>query len=254
MVAALGLSPQAIYLNDRDLWPDRQVQFIRTFGGNAQWWLSGRNTLARDGRPCQSCRPGSDQFVREHPGLTYLMGNEPDSCDHSSDDMTPEQYRRWYQNGRQYISALDPTARFVTAGIARHNLLPDYLQAVATLPQSEWPDVVSLHAPCGVDATGNPLVEQWTTDLDWQIEQVQMVFPDRDIWVTEFWLGSPAASEEQIITFLRAAVPTLRARPIIARAGWWPAQQSGITPDVAGLLTSDGALTPVGRVYSTLAR
>ena len=57
------------------------------------------------------------QIVLANPGATWIIGNEADLI--WQDNVTPEAYARQFHNAYTAIHAIDPTARFVSTGLAQ---------------------------------------------------------------------------------------------------------------------------------------
>ena len=95
-------------------------------------------------------------WVRSHPGRTWVLGNEPgavpDLTGHGQDALTDRQYVTFFHDYYEFVSSLDPTARFANAALAmtttpswRADLTVDSVTAI-------WENVLALyHATHGVE-------------------------------------------------------------------------------------------------------
>ena len=155
------------------------------------------------------------QVAANHPGRTWIIGNEPDN--RSQDWATPEQYAAAYHRGYQAIKAGDPTA--LVGGGSLSQVTPlrlQYLDAVwdSYLTQFGVPmpmDVWTMHAfilreEAGVWGVGvppglDPAIRQgqlWTVadhdDVGIVEEQVRLMRQwmanhgqqDKPLWVSEY--------------------------------------------------------------------
>ncbi len=91
------------------------------------------------------------QLAAEHPGATWIVGNEPDvEC--LQDDMPPRQYAMAYHSVYSAIKGADPTARVAIAGVAqstelRLRYLDQVLDSYREFTGDPMPiDVWTLHA------------------------------------------------------------------------------------------------------------
>ena len=75
--------------------------------------------------------------AQANPGSTWLIGNEPDV--RWQDNVTPEQYARWYQQLYHLIKASDPTAQVGIGGVTQPTPLRlAYLERVLAAYQAEF--------------------------------------------------------------------------------------------------------------------
>jgi hypothetical protein len=258
-VDILGLSPISLTLNDHNLYSDgRLAQVIRTHGDACCLTYEDDdlrlNIFVRMGYPDYSLtlwppRCKTDKFLANNSGQVYVIGNEPDQT--IFEDMTPQQYARWWRDVRAYVLARDPTARFCTAGPADPARLRAYLEA---LPADALPDAIGIH--CYAYGGAAVDVNDWLYRLDAQIAVVRELYPDAPLWLTEFgWLGGETATEAQGLVFMRRAVTEIRQRNI-ERAAWWPTRYDAESRQSSpwGLLGEDGQPTAFGIEYGRLAR
>lgn len=89
-------------------------------------------------------------IVTEHPGATWLIGNEPDCI--WQGNSTPDQYARVYHRLYTFIKVLDPTARVTIGGIVQATPLRlRWLDAVLAAYQAHYAqtlpvDLWNIHA------------------------------------------------------------------------------------------------------------
>ena len=83
------------------------------------------------------------------------------------------------------------------------------------------------------------------------IGQLKTTFPTKQIWLTEFACGDGTdrslAKQEQ---YMQSAIPYLEGEPQVAKYSWFA--DGNAIPNVA-LTNSDGTLTALGQIYTTLA-
>jgi len=60
-------------------------------------------------------------LVRENPGSTWIIGNEPDNP--HQDNIPPELFARYYHDYYQKIKEIDPTAKVAVGGVTQPSLL-----------------------------------------------------------------------------------------------------------------------------------
>ena len=83
----------------------------------------------------------------------------------------------------------------------------------------------------------------------------------KPIWITEFavadWsarqAGTNRYSEEQVMAFMKAVIPELEKRSYVERYAWFGAGRGSGSEAVrtSRLVDSQGALTPLGRLYAS---
>lgn len=79
----------------------------------------------------------------------------------------------------------------------------------------------------------------------------------RPLWITEFAVGDWNAKTraenkfrpEQVVDFVRKALPQLDACKFVERYAWFPAKPDSTPLGPSALFNDDGTLTPVGKAY-----
>ncbi len=176
------------------------------------------------------------ETARQRPGMTWLIGNEPDV--RWQDNSTPEEYAEAYHEAYHAIKEADPTAKVAIGGLSqitplRLRWLDHAWKNYQELYNREMPvDVWNMHAfvlrekrnDWGVDMPpGFDNVEEgelWTIedhdDLTLVEEQVRRMRAwmaahgqvDKPLWITEYGILMPASygfDEERVRSFLLAS-------------------------------------------------
>ena len=86
-------------------------------GGQVEYW-----PMVRVAPGCTRPTPeGAARLARQNPGLTWIIGNEPDVI--WQDNLTPERYAEAYHAFLVAIRAADPSARLAVAGVSQSTAL-----------------------------------------------------------------------------------------------------------------------------------
>ncbi len=204
------------------------------------------------------------QWVTANPGRVWIISNEPDLA--SQDGLTREQYAQMYKTYYDFISPLDPTARFcigaitggsTTSALAYTTGWYEYVlnHYKNTYGQPMPIDIWNIHSYCGpsqIEDPDQPIRDFVTPFINWCHTVDEARYAGCEVWITELpigeWMG--ALSEEWIIWFAQRYLPRLE-RSGINRWFWFVSSDSSEWGTVA--LTKSGVVTPIGQAYSTLA-
>lgn len=176
------------------------------------------------------------ELAQHHPGLTWLIGNEPDV--RWQDNTPPEVYAIAYHRAYHAIKSADPTAQVAIGGVSQVTPLRlEYLNRVWEFYRSlygvEMPvDIWTMHAfvlreernAWGVNIPPGFLIEQrgelWEIDdhddltlverqvramRDWMAARGQR---NKPLWITEYGILMPAEygfNTQGVITFLEGS-------------------------------------------------
>lgn len=206
---------------------------------------------------------GCRAWIREHPGMIYVIGNElgaPADLGGDGDWIDTTQYARWYHEARTLIKSEDPTARVapygpmgqVTAGLLIA-VWESYVVQFGTLLQA---DFYVIHHYCHV---GDGAAWCWTKLTHWiswlEAHRGTYWVGPRDYWLLEW--GLPAWSDPiplwASLELMEGMTPRLQANTIgISIHAWWPSCNPEWR-DRCTLLIRGGQVTELGVKYLALA-
>lgn len=208
---------------------------------------------------------GCREWVQEHPGMIYIVGNELsiglDPLGGTVGDgywVDARQYAQWYQAARKLIKAADPTATIapygpvgqVTAGLLLA-VWDSYQKQFGTpLPA----DFYSVHHYCQPNDGPDWCWTKLTHWIDWleQHRGTHWAGP-RDYRVTEWGLSAWARPIpiEASLDLMAGMIPRLLDNDIgITQSAWWP---SCLEWPHCTLLVRGGRVTELGAAYLRLA-
>ncbi len=198
---------------------------------------------------------GLCQWVKEHPGKAYIVGNEllcPEPC---GDGVTAAEYAQWYADAWALIKSCDSAAQvgpFGPIGEGSKAILADVWSEYRTLTDQAMPmDFFPIHhyaRPGFHLAEEIAYMERWIGWLnshnpqDWRWTNVPQY------WLAEY--GMPAWSmeipENEALRHMREFTGWLETNDLdITAWAWWP--------DGELALVRDGQRTALGDLYYELA-
>jgi hypothetical protein len=109
-------------------------------------------TLADPRTPYQKTLDMIETLVSAHPGMDWIVGNEPDTAYEMQDDLNPEEYARRFSQVATRIRTLDPTAKIGFGSIVQPTVVRlKYLDKA-------WQTLVDI---AGDQASASHLVDFW---------------------------------------------------------------------------------------------
>jgi hypothetical protein len=128
-------------------------------------------------------------WITQHPGMVWLIGNEPDLSE--QDGLTETQYARMYHYYHGLIKAADPTAQIATAGFS-HKSPPDtypeqVLTAYEELYSETMPvDIWNFHYYNESNYNAASVIEPINSRINWVRTTRDGAYADTPIWLTEW--------------------------------------------------------------------
>ena len=260
----LGMPADSLHYDWNNLRADNSIQMCRPnhyynfIGIPVRWWGFNEQT-GEINDPVQF-----DQWVRDHPGKIWMIGNEPDLG--SQDGLTREQYALMYKTYYDFISQRDATARFcigaatggsTTAALNRtkdwYGFVLDYYETTFGVPMHI--DVWNVHSyvgPVQIEDPDQPIRDFIDPFVTWCRTLDEGRYANAEFWISELpvgeWMG--ALSEEWIIWFAERYLPRLE-RTGVDRWFWFVSRGSGEWATVA--LVKGSTVSPLGQAYAVLA-
>ncbi len=238
---------------------DNRMQTIQTLGWYEAWGASrglAPHICTYDTATRQFPRESEcAQFVLEHPGTTWIIGNEPDCgtpC--GFEYMTEANFAEFSHTAIELIRANDSRAFIISAGWAggicsgashnEENYLREYNARYGTLDVN----ALGLHDYQSGQFDDPHVVDRLNCFLskgrEWQTEGWVHT---NEVILTEFGWGDDAGTTEtNVIQFMQWFIPQLEAQPQVLRFHWW-------TWGNGTSLISGGQPTLAGRCYMALA-
>lgn len=205
---------------------------------------------------------GFRQWVENHPGMIYIVGNELQVGGSVGDGhwVSSDDYPRWYREAWELIKAEDPTAIVAPYGPLGQDAA-GLLLAVWDSYQTQFgtllpADFYPAHHYCGVNT--NPQwcwtrLTHWISWLErhrgthWQGPQDYRLTE----WSLQAW--DVPVPEEAALALMEGMIPKLRNNTIgITQSAWWPSGNDA-WPEQGTWLVEDGQVTALGRKYLELA-
>lgn len=207
-------------------------------------------------------KEGCREWIRGHPGMIYVVGNELSHYDRSVGDgywVSSDQYPRWYHEVWQFIKTEDPTAIVAPYGPIGQSCA-GLLLAVWDSYQRQYgelmpADFYPVHHYCGVDTEPWWCWTKLTHWIDW-LERHRGTHWDgpKDYWLTEWGLTAwdVPVPQEAALALMEGMILELRSNDIISHHSWWPSGNSQ-WPDQDTWLVKNGQVTKLGELYYELA-
>jgi len=260
----LGMPADSLHYDWNNLRPDDLCQMCRpnhyydVVGIPHRWWGYNQDTDEIND-PVQF-----DQWVLDHPGKVWIIGNEPDL--NSQDGLTKEQYAHMYKLYYDFIRSRDASAKFcigaITGGSTTDSLnyTKGWYQDVLDFYESTYSepmhiDIWNIHSYCGpsqIEDPNQPIQDFVTPFVNWCHTVDGGRYADAEVWITELpigeWMG--ALSEEWIVWFAQRYLPRLEQAGI-DRWFWFVSRDSGEWATVA--LVKSYGVSPIGQAYAALA-
>lgn len=205
---------------------------------------------------------GFRQWIRAHPGMIYVVGNEL-TCGGSTGDgdwVDTTQYAQWYEAAWDLIKGEDATAVVAPYGPIqdRAGLLYDiwdsYEFQYGTLLSA---DFIPVHFYCDVEDEPWWCWRKLTHWIAWlESHRGTHWRGPQDYRLTEW--GLPAwkvpVTEATALILMEGMIPELRANTIgITQFAWWPSGNDA-WPERGTWLVKNGQPTILGEAYTRLAR
>lgn len=206
---------------------------------------------------------GCRAWIREHPGMIYIIGNELGAPSHLGGDgdwIDTTQYARWYHEARNLVKAEDPTARVAPYGPTGQDnaglliaVWDSHLVQFGTLLQADFYPVHHYCAPNDDPGWCWTKLTHWISWLE-SHRGTHWIGPE-DYWLTEWGLMAWAGPIplEASLELMAGMTPKLQANDIgISVHAWWPSCNAA-WPDQCTLLLRGGLPTMLGERYLQLA-
>lgn len=211
-----------------------------------------------------------EQYVLDNPGKVWIIGNEPNLS--TQDDLTQEEYAAMYATYYDFITPLDPTARFAVGAVSSDavtghvDMAIDWWQNViaiykantgaATMPVDVWN--FHCYAPPYQRDVEDYMDIYVTPFTNWVRTVDGGVYAGAEIWLTEFsiayWRGPLNA--RWIEPWMHRVCLRLEASEV-DRWFWLLGPWDSWSPDgrqqQTALLDSHGDPTVLGDTYSLMA-
>jgi hypothetical protein len=203
------------------------------------------------------------QWVIDHPGKIWIIGNEPDMGE-GQDGLTPDEYARMFHRYYDFIKVQgrDPTARFATAGLGAlaytswltddihwwNQALSSYQSQFGTdMPIDIWNG--HCYAIAGDMDPDRVMADYFEPFYEYTRTVSEGIYADTEFWITEF-----GSTGELITDFMSQICPRLEALGV-DRFFWFLGPWSNWDPNFqkTALLGADGTPTPLGQAYRDLA-
>ncbi len=240
--------------------PGNQMQTIQTLGWYAAWGDSRGllshvctyDTATRQFPQESECA----QFIRDYPGTTWIIGNEPDCgtpC--GFEYMTEVAFADFSHISIELIRANDSNVFIISAGWAG-----GICSGAAHNEENYLREYNARYGVLDVDALGLHIYQSGWFDNPYVIDRLNCFTTKAHAWqaegwthtdkivLTEFgWNGNdPESNEPNIIRFMQWFIPQLKANPQVLRWHWW---QWGEGSSLIG----GGQATAAGQCYLALA-
>jgi len=204
---------------------------------------------------------GCRAWIREHPGMVYIIGNElgaPADLGGDGDWIDTTQYARWYHEAWALIKDEDPTAIVAPYGpvgqIAAGLLIDVWNSHLSQFGSRLQADFYPIHHYCNPNDGPTWCWTKLTHWIGWlEAHRGTHWVGPRDYWLLEW--GLPAWSDpipiEASLELMAGMTPRLQANTIgISIHAWWP---SCLEWPHCTLLVKGGRPTALGERYLELA-
>lgn len=203
---------------------------------------------------------GLCQWAIDHPGRSYIIGNELGSPAPIGSGLTPAEYAAWYKSSRDLILSCDSTARVGPYGpiYGYSRLLLETWQEYKALTGEPMPvDFYPIHYYAKQDF----VIEVVTQAISQWVEWLSSHHGESWVGTCEYWLtefGIPAWSEpvpvEESLRLMNELIPWLMDNTLnITTWAWWPSGKQW-EEEFSARLVIDGRATRLGERYYELAR
>ena len=196
---------------------------------------------------------GLSDFMASYPGLTYLIGNEPNNP--SQDNLTASAYASTVRNWTVWLKGIDPFARIAAGQVVNW---PDAASAVAYLEAARQahqtmygvpmqPEIWTIHAY----SNGNSCDAQETINAITTMATYLRGIGATQVWLTEVGTLFVADADPCQSAYMTTVVQWLKGSSLVDRWYWFSSQarQDGFGGNLVNL---DGTLTPLGINYRNL--
>jgi hypothetical protein len=207
-------------------------------------------------------------WIQANPGQTWIIGNEP-NLEHykNGSQLSYQQYARMYHDTANLIRTIDPTAKVAVADVGggeyHSNCSIDLYDPYEWL-ENAIKEHKKLYGPMAVDRWTLHIYTKDSPDISFETNKVrcfrQHMLTLRnqgywtgpyEVWVTELgWAGYDEAHQSyaNVSAFMINMTNWLEGRPEVTRWFWWTWGKGTV------LIDPSGHLTPLGQLYSNLAR
>jgi len=212
--------------------------------------------------------PGLAAFAAVHPGLTWLIFNEPDRADQAHCD--PSDAAVVYHQVHEAISQADPTARFYAGGTSDYPQHWKWTAAWATAYADlygVWPPIDGFHIHVYPTYSANwtveaALQEAQTELLGWRLAQQEILWPDYykelPTIVSEWGILSDVTDSptevQRVAEFLRGMYPFIEEQPWVEAHLWYSTFTDGMSSNLFTGRTAEAKRTLVGDAWYDMAR
>jgi len=202
-------------------------------------------------------------WVTNNPGKIWIIGNEPDLT--GQDGLTIEQYARMYHTYYEFITALDPSARFANGALAAgydagslatriawyESFLDSYQTQFGALPHVDIWNCHSYMAASVLDPD-RQCDEFFQPFCEWVHTARSGAYADAEVWCTEFgvgfWMGP--LNIDHVTHYMRELC-TRMEQTDLDKWFWFVSRDSGDWANCA--LMQGSTVTELGQAYSALA-